>query len=252
MHGHGLERTGAVVDAEPLLEVDGVLAELVLNQEDQLFVLEEGADVQNLEVGAELPPAGVGQIDVVLHGHVLAAAHVVPQVLQLILGKDVLCQNGFFQTFEEIPANNCIFRVDIVPKPPFLRAEGDKPVVVKGIKADGQVREIGKVLAEEIGIALQQLAVFFIPLLLELDVGLIEGLGQDVQAVLRKEPAPVQVQKHGVGHLIISAALEDVERALHGLLRGRGLVEGQLVGLAGVLSLAQGGHSAGDFDGLHR
>ena len=82
-HADGFHGEGAVVDAEAFLEVDGVLADLVPDQEDDLLLLQQGAQVQALEMGAEGPPVGVVEINVVFPADVFAFAHIVHQILQL-------------------------------------------------------------------------------------------------------------------------------------------------------------------------
>ena len=52
----GLDGILAVINAEPGLEIDGILADLIFDQEDQLLLLQQGPEVQDLEIGAEDPP----------------------------------------------------------------------------------------------------------------------------------------------------------------------------------------------------
>lgn len=87
-HPHGFHGILAVVDAEARLEVDGVLGDLLTNEKDDLLLLQNLAQVPHLQVGAEGPPVGEVEVDVILPSHPLAFAHVVAQILQLVLGKD--------------------------------------------------------------------------------------------------------------------------------------------------------------------
>ena len=72
-----LYREYAVIYAEALLEVDGVLGDLILDEKYQLFLFEQGPDIEHLQVSAKLSPIGIMQIDVVLPAHPLAFAHVI-------------------------------------------------------------------------------------------------------------------------------------------------------------------------------
>lgn len=54
----------------------------------------------------------------ILPAHMVAAAHVVTKVFQLILGKNFLRQDGFFQVLEEVAPNYLLAGVKCSPKRP--------------------------------------------------------------------------------------------------------------------------------------
>ena len=64
-HPHRLGGILAVVDAEPRPEVDGVLLNFLSDEEHQLFALQQGPQAPALQIGAELSPVGIVQIDMV-------------------------------------------------------------------------------------------------------------------------------------------------------------------------------------------
>ena len=137
-NGKGFGGSGGVIYVEPRLKVDRIEVQLILKEKHQLFLLQEGFQVEAGEPGAELGKAGIVEVDVVFPARVFAAADVVPEVLQLILGENILSQDRFFQIFEKIMPDDRLFRVYIVTKPLFLRVIGGVAVVVEGVKADGQ------------------------------------------------------------------------------------------------------------------
>ena len=63
--GDGLGLVPAVIYAEAGLEVDGVQRQLVSYEEDQLFLLQQGAQVPELQIGAEGSPVAVMQVNMV-------------------------------------------------------------------------------------------------------------------------------------------------------------------------------------------
>ena len=149
----GLHRVLAVINAEALLEVDGVLGDLPADQKDDLLLLQQGAHIPALEIRAEGPPVLIVEVHVVLPAHVVAAAHVVPEVLQLILGVDLRRQNGLFQVFEKVPADDGFSDINELPKLLPVREEGDVAVVTVWVELNGQLLEGRKVLPEQIGIS---------------------------------------------------------------------------------------------------
>ena len=76
-HADGLHRVLAVVHAVLLLEVDGVAGQLLAEQKNDLLPVQQLADIQHLEIGAEGLPAVIVEINVVLTANVLAGADVV-------------------------------------------------------------------------------------------------------------------------------------------------------------------------------
>ena len=150
---HWLHTVLAVVDPKPLLKVDGILGDLFLDQEYQLLALQKRPKGQALEVGAEGPPIGIVEIDMVFPTDILALADIVVEILQLILGVDILRQNGVFQVLKEVPADDGIFKVHKIPKPLLRRIIGDvAAVVVKGEKQHGQLFEGHEVPPKQVGV----------------------------------------------------------------------------------------------------
>ena len=147
-HADGLNGEDTVVDAKAFLEVDGVLADLVPDQEDDLLLLQQGAQIQALKMGAEGPPVGVVKINMVFPADVFAFAHIVHQILQLILGIDVGGEDGGVQIFEEIAGDYGSFKIYIIAKTPLFRVEGRIAVVVVRKKVNGKLLKGEKILAE--------------------------------------------------------------------------------------------------------
>ena len=110
-------------------------------------------------MGAKDRPVGIVEIQVVLPAYVLASAHVVMQIFQLVLAVNVVRQNGVFQIAKEIPADHGVFEVDIITEPLLVRIKGNIAVAVIGEKPDGQLVEGEKIPPEKIGVFFQQLAV---------------------------------------------------------------------------------------------
>ena len=250
-HAQGLHRVLAVVHPEPGLEVDGVLLLLVPDEEHQLLALQQGAQVQALQMGAEYRPVRVMQVDVVVPAHPLAGADAVVQVLQLVLGVHVPGQDGLFQVVEKAPAHHRTLEIYVIPKAALRRVVGHKAVIVVGIEPQGQEFKVNKVLPEQIRVLFQQLAVVLVPGFQQLRVGLVKGLCEYAQAVLPELPPAVQADQGGIAHLVVPAVLEYVQRGLQLLLWGLGLVQHEAVGLDGPFGLVHRRQLAGNFDCSH-
>ena len=150
---HWLHTVLAVVDPKLLLKVDGILGDLFLDQKYQLLALQKRPKGQALEVGAEGSPIGIVEVDMVFPADVLALADIVVEILQLILGVDILRQNGVFQVLKEVPADDGIFKIHKIPKPLLRRVIGDvAAVVVKGEKQHGQLLEGHEVPPKQVGV----------------------------------------------------------------------------------------------------
>ena len=247
--GSGL--AAAVVNAEALLEIQGVVFDLIPDEEHELLLPQQLAHVEALQVRAEGLPVRIVEIDMVLPAHILASAHVVVEILQLVLGIDLRCENGLLQVMEEIPAHHGVVDVDVLPEPGLPDMEGDKAPGAEGVEPDGQVSEGGEILSEEIGVALKELAVALIAGAQRLLVGLVERFGHDSQAVLPAEAPAVEIQEAGIGRLVAPPRLEQVQRRLHLLRRGLALMDCQGIGFAGVFIAPQLHHAPRDFDCSH-
>ena len=153
---------------------------------------------------------------------------------------------------KEIPADDRVVEVHVGVKALCGGGEGEIALVAEGVEADGQVLEGGEVPAEEVGVFAQGGAVFLIALLLGLDVGDVKRAGHNGQAVVPEQIPVVEVAENGVGGLIVLSGLEEVGGPLQLLLGGEGtLVEGQDIGLGGLLGPVQLGHAAGDLESVH-
>ena len=108
-----LDRVLAVIDAEAGLEFDRVLLDLIFYQENQFLRLQQRPKVQNLEIGAEVPPVRVVEIDVVLPAHPLAVPHIVTEVFQLILGVHVRRQHWLFRLTTGCRGSRCAPKVSV-------------------------------------------------------------------------------------------------------------------------------------------
>ena len=128
----------------------------------------------------------------------LAFAHVVVEIFQLILGKDVFRQDGLFQILEKVPGHPGQLEIYVLPEAPLPHMERHKAVVVIGVEAQGQKFKVKKILAEQIGILRKQLAVVLVPGFQQLYIGLVKSLGHDGQAVLLELALPVQVHECAV------------------------------------------------------
>ena len=247
----GLDETLAVINAEPGLEIDGILADLIFDQEDQLLLLQQGPEAQNLEIGAEDPPVRVMEIDVVLPAHPLAFPHVVPEVLQLILGVHVRRQYGLVQVLEEISADRRVPGIQTLSKGLRFYREGEVALVIIGIEPEGQILKGGKVLPEAVGIFAEQPAVFLIPALQELDVGQVKGLGHQLQEMFPLKAPSVERLEGVIGHLIIAAVFKQVKSGLQLDVRLAvpGVGQSQGIGGNGVALFPQLRHAAGDSQG---
>ena len=69
---HRPEGIDAVVNPKALFKIYGVLADLILHQEHQLPVCQKFPEVQHLQIGAELRPAGIVQVNMVFPAYMLA------------------------------------------------------------------------------------------------------------------------------------------------------------------------------------
>ena len=123
----------------------------------------------------------------VFPGHILAAADIVVQIFQFILGVNILGQNGILQILEEVLADDGIFQVKKIPET-VLRHEiwHIAAVVVEGDKPDGQVLKLQEVLPEQIGVLGELLTVSLIAALQQLDIGLVKNLVHQGQNLLTK------------------------------------------------------------------
>ena len=159
---------------------------------------------------------------------------------------------GVFQILEEIAVDHRVVEVDIGPKAVFRRVEGQIALVVKGEEPEGQVVKVREVLPKAVGVGGQGGAVVRVaPAQLRL-VGLVESLEDQVHGLGLELPLVVELDKDGVGHLVIPLGEKEVAGRLEALQGGQGfLLNGQLVGPLGVLLLAQLRQTAGDFNGLH-
>ena len=120
----------------------------------------------------------------ILAGHVLTAAHIVPEVLQLILRIDIRGLDGVLQVLEEIMLYNGPLQVDVIPEPFFRRIKRHIAGVVKGEKADGKVLERQEIFLENIRVLSQKCAIFPVAGLEQLDIGHIKGLVHNLQDIL--------------------------------------------------------------------
>ena len=75
--GDGLDGILTVVHAVLGLKVDRVAGQLLAKEEDNFFLVQQLADIQHLEMGAEGLPALVVEVDMVLTADVLAGADIV-------------------------------------------------------------------------------------------------------------------------------------------------------------------------------
>ena len=247
----GLDGILAVIHTEPGLKVDGVLADLVSDQKDQLLLRQQGPQVQDLEIGAEGPPVRVMEIDVVLPAHPLAFPHIVPEVLQLILGVHIRRQYGLVQVLEEVSADHRVPEVQRLPEGLRLYGKGDVALVVVGVKAEGQLLKSGKVLLEAVGIFAQQAAVLLVSALQEFDVGLVKSLGHQLQQSFPLEAPAVEGAEGVIGHLVVPAVFKQVKGGLQLCLRLAvpGVGQSQGIGGNGVALFPQLRHAAGDSQG---
>ena len=78
---HGPDRVAAVVHAKTRLEINGILPDLLLDQKDNLLLLQQGAQVYALQIGAKDLPIRIVEVNMVFTAHVLAFAHIVGQIL---------------------------------------------------------------------------------------------------------------------------------------------------------------------------
>ena len=204
-------------------------------------------------MGAEGPPVGVVKINMVFPADVFAFAHIVHQILQLILGIDVGGEDGGVQIFEEIAGDYGGFKIYIIAKTPLFRVEGRIAVIVVRKKVNGELLKGEKILAEQVRVLFQPLAVSLVVRTQFFYIGRIEGPGHDGQAVLPEVSPVVKPQKAGVRQPVVRAGLQQIDGCLHVLHRVLSVIfiDGQAVGVLGLLDLAQLCHAAGDFNGSH-
>ena len=84
----------------------------------------------------------------VLAAHILAVPHVVVQVFQLVLGINLLSQEGIFQIFKEISVDHLLTRVHHILEPLRARVIGHIGAVVKGVKLYGQFLKLGEIVSK--------------------------------------------------------------------------------------------------------
>ena len=189
----------------------------------------------------------------ILPRHILASAHVVPEILQLILRVHIRCEDRFLQILEKVAADHRLFDVGKLAKLSLIDKERDIALLAVGVEPDRQLIKIRKVLPEQVRVFFQQLHIPFIPAPQLLDIRLVKSRGHNSQAFLTKASPLVQAEKAGISRLIIPAELEQASRSLQLLLRGQSaLLERQEPGVAGVLHVAKLRHAAGDLNCLHK
>ena len=187
----------------------------------------------------------------VLPAHPLAFPHVVPEVLQLILGVHIRRQYGLVQVLEEVSADHRVPEVQRLPEGLRLCGKGDVALVVVGVKAEGQLLKGGKVLLEAVGIFAQQAAVLLVSALQEFDVGLVKSLGHQLQQSFPLEAPAVEGAEGVIGHLVVPAVFKQVKGGLQLCLRLAvpGVRQSQGIGRHSVAPLSQLRHPAGDVQG---
>ena len=198
-HPHRLQGILAVVNPKPGLEINGVLRNLVFHQEHQLFAFQQRPQIQALQVGAEILPVGIMQIDMVFPANIFTLPNIIMQIFQLILAVNVMGQNWVFQILKKVLADDGIFEVGKLAEPLLLRIERHIAVMVVVRKeAEGQLFKRKEVLPEEIWVFFQQLAVTLIAPLQKLKIRFVKNLDHQGQDILPEMPFVEQLGKCGI------------------------------------------------------